>query len=52
MKYIAVEWPEIQLYMEHKDYPDNVGFDPKLNLWFIPEDMYNEIENKYYDRKP
>lgn len=41
MKYIAVEWPEIQNYMEHEDYPKKVGFDPDKNVWFVPEYIYN-----------
>lgn len=37
-KYILVEWPEIQEYMEHPDYPEDCYFDSKKNVWFIPED--------------
>lgn len=37
MKYIKVEWPEIQDYMNNKGYPDEVGFDPIQNVWYIPE---------------
>lgn len=41
--YIAVGWPEIQEFMEHKDYPTKVGFDPDKNTWFVPKEMYNEV---------
>ena len=37
MKYIKVEWPEIQDYMERSDYKEEVYFDPNKNCWFIPE---------------
>jgi len=36
MKYIKVEWPEIQDYMMREDYNENVFFDPRKNCWFIP----------------
>ena len=38
MKYVKVEWPDIQEYMEHEGYPEECGFDPVTNVWFIPED--------------
>lgn len=37
MKYILVEWPEIQDYMDNPDYPDKCYFDPDKNVWFVPE---------------
>lgn len=37
-KYIALTWPEIQEYMESPRW-DEVCFDSKNNLWFVPEDM-------------
>ena len=37
MKYIKVEWPEIQDYMELPGFQEEVGFDPEKNVWFIPE---------------
>ena len=39
MKYIKVEWPEIQDYMDNPRYSEEVSYDPKKNCWFIPEDM-------------
>lgn len=38
MKYIAVSWPEIQDYMNNPEYPERCFFDPKENVWLIPED--------------
>ena len=37
-EYIAVEWPDIQEYMDSLRW-DEVGFDADKNLWFIPKDM-------------
>lgn len=45
MRYIKIDWPEIQDYMHYPGYPDEVGFDSKKNCWFIPEeweDIYND----------
>ena len=43
MKYIKVEWPEIQdywLYGQNNivDYDSYYYFDPVKNCWFVPED--------------
>lgn len=37
MKYVKVEWPEIQYYMSNPDYNEECYFDPRKNCWFIPE---------------
>lgn len=37
-EYIALEWPEIQEYMESPRW-DEVGFDIDKNIWFVPKDM-------------
>ena len=37
MKYIKVEWPEIQDYMDNPEYPEECYFDPQKNCWFVPE---------------
>ena len=37
-EYIAVEWPDIQEYMDSSRW-DEVGFDADKNLWFVPKDM-------------
>lgn len=44
MRYLKVEWPEIQEYMDHPDYPKECYFDPNKNVWFIPEDWETEYE--------
>ena len=36
-KYIKVEWPEIQDYMDNPEYPEECYFDPQKNCWFIPD---------------
>ena len=43
MKYIKVEWPEIQDYMLYGqmnvvDSQSYIYFDPTNNCWFVPED--------------
>ena len=43
-KYIMVGWPEIQQYMEHPDYPEWCFYDPKKDVWFIPE-TWEDWEN-------
>ena len=37
MNYIKVDWPEIQDYMNHPDYPEECYFDSEKNVWFIPD---------------
>lgn len=39
MKYIKVEWPEIQDYMFNPRYSEEVSYDSQKNCWFVPEDM-------------
>lgn len=38
-EYIAVKWPEVQEYMKDGKFSE-VGYDPKMDLWFVPKDMY------------
>ena len=45
MKYIKVEWPEIQNYMENPEFEEECYFDPDKNIWFIPEDW----DSYYYE---
>ena len=61
MKYIKVEWPEIQDYMLYGqmnvvDSDSYIYFDPTNNCWFVPEDWdpYEEEEpeigtKEYFD---
>jgi len=44
--YEKVEWPDIQAFMEDKDYDDRVYFDSKESVWFVPEDMIKKHEIK------
>lgn len=37
MKYVKVEWPEIQDYMSNPEYNEKCYFDPRKNCWFIPD---------------
>lgn len=37
MKYVKVEWPEIQDYMSNPEYNEECYFDPRKNCWFIPD---------------
>ena len=37
MKYIKVEWPDIQEYMNRPDWKENHYYDPTKDVWFIPE---------------
>ena len=49
MKYIKVEWPEIQDYMDNPGYPEESYFDPNKNAWFIPEwwEAEKELEDEF-----
>lgn len=44
MKYVRLDWPEIQVYMGHPDYSEEVGYDPVLDAWFVPEYIIQEID--------
>ena len=49
MKYVRVEWPEIQDYMDNPEYPEECYFDPEKNAWFIPDwwETEKELENDF-----
>lgn len=49
MKYVKVEWPEIQDYMDNPEYPEECFFDPEKNVWFIPDwwETEKELENDF-----
>jgi len=47
MKYVKIEWPEIQDYMHNEDYLEDCYFDPMKDCWFIPEWWDNELEDKF-----
>ena len=45
-KYIAVEWPEYQTFMEHPRFREECYYCADANTYFIPEDLYNEVIHK------
>ena len=56
MKYIKLDWPEIQDYMHHPDYQEECFYDASRNVWFIPEwwEAEKELESDFsgIDIKP
>ena len=44
MKYVKIEWPEIQEYMSNPDYNKDCYFDPRNNCWFIPDTWEPDTE--------
>lgn len=42
-KYIYVEWPEYQIFMEHPRFEDDCYYCPDSSVYFIPEDLYDEV---------
>lgn len=49
MKYVKVEWPEIQDYMSNPEYNEECYFDPRKNCWFIPDTWEPDCRESYYD---
>ena len=43
-KYVMIDWPDIQQYMEHPNYPEDCYYDPKRDVWFIPETWKDWVE--------
>ena len=43
IKYIAVEWPEYQIFMEYPKFREECYFCSDANIYFIPEDLYNKV---------
>lgn len=48
-RYVLVEWPEIQDFMEHPRYNEcysgnSIDENNVTGAWFVPEDLYYEIE--------
>ena len=45
MKYIKVDWPEMQKFQELDDY-DELCYEHESGLvTFVPEDLYNKVMN-------
>ena len=38
MKYIKLEWPEVQDYMEHPLWKERHYYDAHNDAWFVPEE--------------
>lgn len=49
MKYVLVDWPEIQQYMEHPNYKEKVYYDSEKGVWFVPEEWEDWCPESYYD---
>ena len=49
MRYVKVEWPEIQNYMDNPEYPEECFFAPEKNVWFIPDwwETEKELEDEF-----
>lgn len=45
-KYISVEWPEYQIFMEHPRFREDCYYCPDSSVYFIPEDLYEEVMYK------
>lgn len=45
MKYIKVNWPEYQEYMEHPYFREMSYYHANDNSYFIPEDLINQVES-------
>ena len=45
MKYIKVDWPDMQKFQELDDY-DELCYEHESGLvTFVPEDLYNQVTN-------
>lgn len=42
-KYIRVDWPEYQLFMDHSRFRDECYYCPDASVYFVPEDLYDEV---------
>lgn len=45
-KYIKIDWPEYQYFMEYPDFREICFFCAEDNSYFIPEDLYNKVMQK------
>lgn len=48
-KYILVNWPDYQLFMDHPRFEDDCYNYSETNAYFIPEDLYEEVINPPYE---
>lgn len=42
-KYILVEWPDYQYFMEMPDFKERCFFCADENIYFVPQSMYNIV---------
>lgn len=42
-KYIKIDWPEYQYFMEYPDFREICFFCAEDNSYFILEDLYNKV---------
>ena len=49
MKYIKVEWPDIQDYMNRPDWKEGHYYDSSNDAWFIPETWEEELDEQFED---
>ena len=40
-KYILVEWPDYQYFMDFPDFEEKCFFCAEENIYFVPQSMYN-----------
>lgn len=48
-KYICVEWPEYQMFMEHPRFEKDCYHCPDASVYFIPEDLFEEVMYPPYE---
>lgn len=51
VKYICVEWPESQQFMDNNECyiaipVDRTNYEPSGHIYMVPEDLYNELMHK------
>ena len=51
MKYVLVDCPEIQQYMEHPNYKEEVYYDSEKGVWFVPEEWEDWRPESYYEEE-
>lgn len=44
-KYLKVEWPEYQMYMEHPEFYSDCFYCAGDDSYFIPEEIYSSYDD-------
>lgn len=47
MKYITVQWPDVQQYMAHPFWKEQHYYDPTKDTWLIPENWEDDYYPEY-----